>query len=193
MERRTHPYPPTASSSSFPLEGAQAPRYGDSYAHTSRQVEYLQEPSQQQQQQQNRYQSDYPPRDYNEHLNPPYTSHSRPHSQSPSPSPSPDPHYLLSSSQTPLSLSRMRSESDPTIPLTAGLHPSTSASGPFGSSASHEPLTQAERLDKDGIPLPAGWTKADEEAEREFLQKGMIDWKSIRNWRFWIRKSWWGE
>ncbi|WVR06637.1 hypothetical protein IAU60_003669 [Kwoniella sp. DSM 27419] len=42
---------------------------------------------------------------------------------------------------------------------------------------------------KDGLPL--GWTKEDEEAERLFLSKGMIEWRDLRSWRFWIRKEWW--
>ncbi|WWC88340.1 uncharacterized protein L201_003250 [Kwoniella dendrophila CBS 6074] len=42
-----------------------------------------------------------------------------------------------------------------------------------------------------GKEYPEGWTKEDEDAEREFLKKGMIDWKQLSGWRFWIRKEWW--
>nr|XP_031864511.1 uncharacterized protein CI109_000426 [Kwoniella shandongensis]KAA5531583.1 hypothetical protein CI109_000426 [Kwoniella shandongensis] len=38
---------------------------------------------------------------------------------------------------------------------------------------------------------PEGWTQEDEDAEREFLKKGMIDWNELKSWRFWIRKEWW--
>lgn len=40
---------------------------------------------------------------------------------------------------------------------------------------------------------PEGWTKEDEEAEREFMKRGMIDWNELKSWRFWIRKEWWCE
>ncbi|WVQ96249.1 hypothetical protein IAU59_003353 [Kwoniella sp. CBS 9459] len=38
---------------------------------------------------------------------------------------------------------------------------------------------------------PEGWTKEDEEAEREFLSKGLVNWNELRTWRFWFRKEWW--
>lgn len=41
--------------------------------------------------------------------------------------------------------------------------------------------------------LPPGWTKEDEEAEKQFLAQGMFDWQSMKSWRFWIRKEWWCE
>jgi hypothetical protein len=44
-------------------------------------------------------------------------------------------------------------------------------------------------LNNEGYP--ANWTKEDEEAEREFLAKGMVNWREMRSWRFWIRKEWW--
>lgn len=28
--------------------------------------------------------------------------------------------------------------------------------------------------------------------EQEMLRKGMINWREMRRWRFWIRKEWWG-
>ena len=40
---------------------------------------------------------------------------------------------------------------------------------------------------------PEGWTKEDEEAEREYLKEGLFKWKDMRSWRFWIRKEWWCE
>lgn len=29
--------------------------------------------------------------------------------------------------------------------------------------------------------------------EEEMLKRGMINWREMRRWRFWIRKEWWGE
>lgn len=49
-----------------------------------------------------------------------------------------------------------------------------------------------ERRDENGLALPPGWSRADEEAEREFLRQGMFDWKALMGWRYWIRKEWWG-
>lgn len=28
--------------------------------------------------------------------------------------------------------------------------------------------------------------------EQEMLRRGMINWREMRAWRFWIRKEWWG-
>ena len=41
--------------------------------------------------------------------------------------------------------------------------------------------------------VPAGWTKEDEEAEREFMSRGLIDWQDMKHWKFWFRKEWWCE
>ena len=49
------------------------------------------------------------------------------------------------------------------------------------------------RRDENGLDIPAGWDEKDEEAEREFMNKGMFDWKALMGWRYWIRKEWWGE
>ncbi|WVN90819.1 uncharacterized protein L203_106062 [Cryptococcus depauperatus CBS 7841] len=38
---------------------------------------------------------------------------------------------------------------------------------------------------------PEGWTKEDEAAEKEFMERGMIDWDEMKKWRFWIRLEWW--
>ncbi|WWC62935.1 uncharacterized protein I303_105533 [Kwoniella dejecticola CBS 10117] len=54
-----------------------------------------------------------------------------------------------------------------------------------------ESSTHPVLSDGAGKEYPAGWTKEDEEAEREFLKKGMVDWKKLSAWRFWIRKEWW--
>ncbi|WVO25065.1 uncharacterized protein IAS62_006450 [Cryptococcus decagattii] len=43
--------------------------------------------------------------------------------------------------------------------------------------------------EEDGYP--EGWTKEDEDAEREFMKRGMFDWDELKSWRFWIRKEWW--
>ncbi|ORY31839.1 snare associated Golgi protein-domain-containing protein [Naematelia encephala] len=43
-----------------------------------------------------------------------------------------------------------------------------------------------------GGEYPEGWSEEDEEAEREFMRKGMFDWEEMRSWKFWIRKEWWG-
>lgn len=40
---------------------------------------------------------------------------------------------------------------------------------------------------------PEGWTKEDEEAEKEFLRQGLVNWKKMGSWRFWLRKEWWCE
>ncbi|WWC71080.1 uncharacterized protein I206_105033 [Kwoniella pini CBS 10737] len=67
---------------------------------------------------------------------------------------------------------------------------------------SERPVTRLQRSESEssthpvlsdelGKGYPTGWTKEDEEAEREFLSKGMIDWKKLSGWRFWIRKEWW--
>lgn len=40
---------------------------------------------------------------------------------------------------------------------------------------------------------PEGWSKKDEEAEKEYLATGMINWKEMTSWKFWIRKEWWCE
>lgn len=45
-------------------------------------------------------------------------------------------------------------------------------------------------VDKAGNKYPEGWTKEDEDAEREFVAEGLFDWKDVRSWRFWIRKKW---
>lgn len=45
---------------------------------------------------------------------------------------------------------------------------------------------------KDG-ELPEGWTKEDEEAEKEFLKAGLFNWRELSDWRFWIRLEWWCE
>jgi hypothetical protein len=29
--------------------------------------------------------------------------------------------------------------------------------------------------------------------EKAMLKRGMFNWSEMRNWRFWIRKEWWGE
>ena len=49
------------------------------------------------------------------------------------------------------------------------------------------------RRDENGLDIPAGWDEKDEEAEREFMKKGMFDWKAFMGWRYWIRKEWWGR
>ena len=38
---------------------------------------------------------------------------------------------------------------------------------------------------------PEGWTLEDDEAEREFLRTGMLDWRSMLSLKYWIRKEWW--
>ena len=49
-------------------------------------------------------------------------------------------------------------------------------------------------LHKDGDgEYPEGWSKEDEEAEREFVARGLVNWGEMRSWRFWIRKEWWSE
>jgi hypothetical protein len=38
---------------------------------------------------------------------------------------------------------------------------------------------------------PDGWTKEDEEAEKEFLKAGLFNWRDLYSWRFWLRLEWW--
>lgn len=129
----------------------------------------------------------------------------------------PSPQPLL----PPISGSRSRSPDDPTIPLTAGLGPEGERGvgieagnkelpifaaglarpeiggglgGPVG--LDHDGEFRSKdgcRVDAQGIVLPENWTKEDEEAEKEFLRKGLFDWKALMGWRYWIRKEWWGE
>lgn len=104
-----------------------------------------------------------------------------------------DGQYMRSSPQ-PLLLNdtnRSRSPSDPTVPLTAGLGNKEHSNSNPGISSST--MSAVARVDQDGIELPAGWSKEDEEAEREFMRKGLFDWKALMGWRYWIRKEWWGE
>jgi hypothetical protein len=109
-------------------------------------------------------------------------------------------------------LSRSRSSSDPTAPLTPHvLKKSRTRNG----AESKPELDHAEgaqpqphhhhhhlhlpgqgpdvRRDENGLELPDGWDEKDEEAEREFLKQGMFDWKALMGWRYWLRKEWWGE
>lgn len=68
-----------------------------------------------------------------------------------------------------------------------------------GSVSSNHLLSDAERGGgRSGFALPnkegdypEGWTKEDEDAEREFMKRGMVDWDELKSWRFWIRKEWW--
>ena len=140
----------------------------------------------------------------NEHLNLHPTStgqgyNPRSMGTGPSPSPSPSPLPLASGS-------RSRSPDDPTIPLTAGLVGLGHAQGRgvdedgskevLGSGPGPDGVirdTAGNRVDAQGIVLPENWTKEDEEAEREFLRKGLFDWKALMGWRYWIRKEWWGK
>ncbi|WVQ84285.1 hypothetical protein IAT38_006437 [Cryptococcus sp. DSM 104549] len=67
------------------------------------------------------------------------------------------------------------------------------------STSSNYPMVDAGRLESGRgsgsgskeDERPEGWTKEDEEAEKEFLSKGMVDWNVLKSWRFWIRKEWW--
>lgn len=90
----------------------------------------------------------------------------------------------------------------PLYPSHAGDRPIASRTGSgLGSVPSNPLLSDAERgaipsvfavSSKEG-EYPEGWTKEDEEAEREFMKRGMIDWNELKSWRFWIRKEWWCE
>ncbi|WVQ73516.1 hypothetical protein IAR50_003088 [Cryptococcus sp. DSM 104548] len=65
------------------------------------------------------------------------------------------------------------------------------------SSTSVQPLADPERGEANSATrgkegdYPEGWTKEDEEAEKQFLSQGMIDWDEMKRWKFWIRKDWW--
>ncbi|WVF68719.1 hypothetical protein IAT40_003491 [Kwoniella sp. CBS 6097] len=86
----------------------------------------------------------------------------------------------------PTRLERSASESSthPALPLSNG----DGDGDGLNSSGSNE--SQLSELGgKEG--RPEGWTKEDEDAEREFLSKGMVDWNELKSWRFWFRKEWW--
>ncbi|RSH90810.1 Tlg2-vesicle protein [Saitozyma podzolica] len=68
----------------------------------------------------------------------------------------------------------------PSVPMMGRDHRSGSES-----SMGHDGMGRAK------AGYPEGWTKEDEEAEREFLSRGMIDWDQMKSWRYWIRKEWW--
>lgn len=87
---------------------------------------------------------------------------------------------------------RPKSPTDPTVPLTAGLTHTEDKEGQRHDE-NGEDVVGEQRRDENGLLLPLGWNKADEEAEREFLRQGMFDWKALMGWRYWIRKEWWGE
>ncbi|EIW67590.1 hypothetical protein TREMEDRAFT_74454 [Tremella mesenterica DSM 1558] len=72
---------------------------------------------------------------------------------------------------------------EPTGPynLAPSPNPEPREDEPFASSAASLPSRMRS----------ARWTKEDEEAEREFLRKGLVDWHAVKSWRFWIRKEWW--
>ena len=49
-------------------------------------------------------------------------------------------------------------------------------------------------LRKDGHgEYPEGWSKEDEEDEREFMARGLVNWGEMRSGRFWVRRDWWSE
>ncbi|WVW85051.1 hypothetical protein I302_107087 [Kwoniella bestiolae CBS 10118] len=68
--------------------------------------------------------------------------------------------------------------------------PTTRLQRSASESSTHPALPPSEAAG-NGKEYPDGWTKEDEDAEREFLKKGMFDWKKLTGWRFWIRKEWW--
>ncbi|KAK6907837.1 hypothetical protein I203_101838 [Kwoniella mangroviensis CBS 8507] len=68
------------------------------------------------------------------------------------------------------------------------VRPTTRLTRSASESSTHPALAPTGGAGKE---YPEGWTKEDEDAEREFLKKGMFDWKKLTGWRFWIRKEWW--
>lgn len=40
---------------------------------------------------------------------------------------------------------------------------------------------------------PPSFTAEDIQAEKEYMQQAMFDWRELSSWRFWIRKEWWCE
>jgi hypothetical protein len=108
-----------------------------------------------------------------------------------------------------LSRSRSNSESDPTEPLTPHVlrksKPDKNKKKQHSKkkSTTHHGIVHVgmigglvhdgHRKDENGLDIPAGWDEKDEEAEREFMKKGMFDWKAFMGWRYWIRKEWWGR
>ena len=81
------------------------------------------------------------------------------------------------------------------------LNPPSSSSKFPSTDPSRPPMRHRSTSDSSLHPVlggksagyPEGWSKADEEAERDFLARGMINWGEMRSWRFWIRKEWWSE
>jgi len=128
-----------------------------------------------------------------------------------------DPYRPSSSAQAPpindhaytheLSRSRSDSDSHPTEPLTPHVlrkskpdnmkghakHKSTTHHGIIHAGMIGGLVDNGHRKDENGLDIPAGWDEKDEEAEREFMQKGMFDWRAFMGWRYWIRKEWWGR
>lgn len=62
-----------------------------------------------------------------------------------------------------------------------------------GSDSSLQPLKVEPSISGVKGEYPEGWTKEDEEAEKEFLRQGLVNWKKMGSWRFWLRKEWWCE
>lgn len=110
---------------------------------------------------------------------------------------------------TDLHLTRSRSTSDPTAPLTPHVlkksrnkpetntkpkhkHKSTTHHGIVRVGMVAGLVSDGARKDENGLDIPPGWDEKDEESEREFMKKGMFDWKALMGWRYWIRKEWWG-
>ncbi|WRT68099.1 uncharacterized protein IL334_005074 [Kwoniella shivajii] len=114
----------------------------------------------------------YPP-SYHSHLSPPKEYHSIQIDD-----PVPRNHKLRQSSY----------QNDHQSPDSSSSRPTTRLQRSASESSTHPVLPDGSYGRKE---IPHRWTEEDEDAEREFLSKGMIDWKRLKGWRFWIRKEWW--
>ena len=85
----------------------------------------------------------------------------------------------------------------PSTNVNQNLYP-TSTSTPLtrdrsGSNSSQQLILPKEEGHVLGDAYPPGWSKEDEEAEKEFLRQGLFNWNEMKSWRFWVRKEWWCE
>nr|ODN91014.1 hypothetical protein L204_05855 [Cryptococcus depauperatus CBS 7855] len=85
----------------------------------------------------------------------------------------------------------------PSYSLEPAEHASEGYNGHGQSRLEMERMTPASSRDTRDLErgkedeYPEGWTKEDEAAEKEFMERGMIDWDEMKKWRFWIRLEWW--
>lgn len=98
----------------------------------------------------------------------------------------------------PLSLSTMASyqaygrQPNPAYPPSNPSPYSNSAPSPYDGDTvtSANPFTYKNGSESTGIRRDIARTPSPTPSEQKELQTGAINWKTLRNWRFWIRKEW---